>query len=177
MTFRRILVCAVVGATLAGCFVGSPASVSAPATVEIAHPCSPATRQWAEEWRRSWTGPGDLKSLSVLCPPDGTVMTASITWHSGDGHQFLAWRPLTTFIGILPPFPREQIHVIDGRGRLLQYVVLDRDARRVDFYDAASERIAYGRFDPSSGRVERFSLEGRPQGEATLSIPPAPPRR
>ncbi len=176
MTLRRILASVVAGSTLAGWFVGSPASVSAPATVEVARPCSPATRQWAEEWRRSWIGPGDLQSLSVLCQPDGTVTAASITWHSGDGHEFFAWRPLTTFIGILPPFPREQIHVIDGRGRLLQYVVLDRDARRVDFYDSASAQTAYGRLDPSSGRVQRFSLQGRPQGEVTLPIPPAPPR-
>lgn len=172
MTLQRLVVYVVMGSALAGWFFQSPASVSAPAAVEIARPCLPATRQWAEEWRRSWTGPGDLRRLSVLCQPDGTVTATSISRHSGDGHQFLAWRPLTTFGGILPPFPREQIDVVDGRGRLLQYLVLDRDAERVDFYDAASARTAYGRFDPSSGRVERFSLVGRPQGAVTLPIPP-----
>jgi hypothetical protein len=109
--------------------------------------------------------------MTVLCRPDGRVVTARVDWYSTDGHRLVSWRPDTTFGGPLPRAARERIDVFDGAGRLVEYAVLDRKAERLEYY-RESELAGYGRFDPSSGGVQRFDLEGRRQTSLALPIPP-----
>jgi hypothetical protein len=167
---RRLVLCVIVGSLVAGGLSRSPAQ-SAPAVVDIGSRCSAATRQWAEAWQRTWAGLAELRRMSVLCEPGGKVMAARIAWQSTDGHRFFAWRPVTTFIGVLPHPGRERIDIFDAAGQLIEYAVSDRKARRVLFYSAASELTGYGVLDPSSGSVQRFSVEGRPQASLALPIP------
>lgn len=118
-------------------------------------------------------GGRDVRRVSVLCLPDGKAYTAVLVFgHSSDSYRRVSWRPVTTFIGALPPRSRERIDCFDTTGRLAEYATLDREAQRVEFYSAASELTGYGRLDPSSGRVERFGLEGQRQASPALPIPP-----
>jgi hypothetical protein len=48
---------------------------------------------------------------------------------------------------------------------------VDRDTGRVDFYDTMSRRTGYGRVD-GTGRVERFGLDGKREGETAVPVLP-----
>lgn len=173
MRLGRFLLCAIVGSMLIGWRFMPPAQPT-PGAADFRGPCSQATRGWAEEWRR--TRPGgrrDVRRVSVLCLPDGRAYSAALAyWDRTDGYRRVSWRPVTTFIGVLPPHSRERIDSFDMTGRLAEYAILDREVRRVEFYSAASQPTGYGRFDPSSQRIERFSPEGRRQGSLGLPFPP-----
>ena len=41
----------------------------------------------------------------------------------------------------------------------------------MDFYDTMSRRTGYGRVD-GAGKVERFGLDGKPQGETAIPVLP-----
>jgi hypothetical protein len=170
MTLRGLVLCTVLGSTLTGWFVW-PHAESAPPTIDVGRACSPKTRQWAEEWRWASSGTREVRRITVLCQPGGRVVSAR---YSTDSHGLVAWRPDTTFGGPLPRAARERIDVFDGAGRLVEYVVFDREAERLELY-RESELAGYGRFDPSSGGVQRFDLEGRRQPSLALPIPPSVP--
>lgn len=61
--------------------------------------------------------------------------------------------------------------LFDSHGRRTGYAVVDRDTGRVDFYDATSRRTGYGRVD-GVGKVERFGLDGKRQGETAIPVLP-----
>jgi hypothetical protein len=65
-----------------------------------------------------------------------------------------------------------RVDLFDARGRRTGYAALERDTGRVDFFDTMSRRTGYGRVD-RSGRVERFSLDGKREGETAVTIPPS----
>jgi hypothetical protein len=69
-----------------------------------------------------------------------------------------------------------RIDLFDTKGRRTGYAVVDRDTGRVDFYDTMSRRTGYGRVD-RSGKVERFGLDGRRQGETAIPVLPNDDRR
>jgi hypothetical protein len=69
-----------------------------------------------------------------------------------------------------------RIDLFDAQGRRTGYAVVDRDTGRVDFYDAMSRRTGYGRVD-RSGKIERFGLDGRRQGETAIPVLPNDDRR
>ena len=164
--------CIVLGAIVAAALIGWfawPATRSVPPAVDFDGPCSWATRQWAEAWRRAPVE-GRVRRVYVLCQLDGRTYTALVSWRSPDGDRILSWRPLTTFIGDVPSRCRERIDVFDSARRLVEYATLDRDARRVEFYSAGSQLVGHGALDASSGRVERFGPEGRRQWP--LPVPP-----
>jgi hypothetical protein len=69
-----------------------------------------------------------------------------------------------------------RIDLFDTKGRRTGYAVVDRDTGRVDFYDPMSRRTGYGRVD-RSGKVERFGLDGRRQGETAIPVLPKGDRR
>jgi hypothetical protein len=69
-----------------------------------------------------------------------------------------------------------RIDLFDAKGRRTGYAVVDRDTGRVDFYDTMSRRTGYGRVD-RSGKVERFGLDGRRQGETAIPVLPNDDRR
>jgi len=172
MRLGRFVLCAIVGLMLIG-WRFMPPPQPTPGAADFRGPCSQATRGWAEEWRRTRPGRRDVRRMSVLCLPDGRAYAAVLVyWHWADGYRRVSWRPVTTFIGVLPPRSQERIDSFDMTGQLAEYAILDREVRRVEFYSAASQLTGYGRFDPSSGRVERFSLEGRRQGSKALPVPP-----
>jgi len=62
------------------------------------------------------------------------------------------------------------------QGRRAGYAVLDRDTGRVDFFDTMSRRTGFGRVD-RSGKVERFSLDGKREGETAVPILPTEGRK
>jgi len=64
-----------------------------------------------------------------------------------------------------------RVDLFDTNGRRTGYAVVDRDTGRVDFYDTASRRTGYGRVD-DAGKVERFGLNGKRQGEAAIPVLP-----
>lgn len=64
-----------------------------------------------------------------------------------------------------------RVDLFDAQGRRTGYAVVDRDTGRVDFYDTTSRRTGYGRVD-GAGRVERFGLDGRRQGETAVPVLP-----
>ncbi|MGH2657912.1 MAG: DUF4236 domain-containing protein [Actinomycetota bacterium] len=69
-----------------------------------------------------------------------------------------------------------RIDLFDIKGRRTGHAVVDRDTGRVDFYDTMSRRTGYGRVD-RSGKVERFGLDGRRQGETAIPVLPNDDRR
>lgn len=69
-----------------------------------------------------------------------------------------------------------RIDLFDAKGRRAGYAVVDRDTGRVDFFDTMSRRTGYGRVD-RSGKVERFGLDGRRQGETAIPVLPNDRRR
>lgn len=69
-----------------------------------------------------------------------------------------------------------RIDLFDAHGRRTGYAVVDRDTGRVDFYDTMSRRTGYGRVD-RPGKVERFGLDGRRQGETAIPVLPNDDRR
>jgi len=168
MRLRRIVLSAIAGSALAG-WLAWPAVEPPPVAVGFGGPCSSATRQWAEEWRQGRIG--RRHGMYVLCQPGGRTYAAFVSWRSPDGERISSWRQVTTFIGDLPAPCRERIDIFDTAGQLLEYATLDREARRVEFYSASSRFTGHGRFDTSSGRVERFGLEGQRQGSLALPIP------
>ncbi|OGK99961.1 MAG: hypothetical protein A3I14_05200 [Candidatus Rokubacteria bacterium RIFCSPLOWO2_02_FULL_73_56] len=169
MRLRSIVLSAIAGVALAG-WLGWPAARPIPAAVDFGGPCSGATRQWVEEWRRARVGGRDVQRVYVLCQLDGRTHAAFASWRSPDGDRILSWRPVTTFIGELPTRCRERIDVFDSSGRLVEYATLDRETRRVEFYSAGSRLTGHGALDASSGRVERFGPEG--QRHWALPVPP-----
>jgi len=64
-----------------------------------------------------------------------------------------------------------RIDLFDAKGRRTGYAVVDRDTGRVDFYDTMSRRTGYGRVD-GTGKVERFGLDGKREGEAAVPVLP-----
>lgn len=169
MTLRGLVLCTVLGSTLTGWFFW-PQAGSVPPAIDVGRACSPPTRLWAEEWPRASRSARKVRRMTVLCQPDGRVVTARVDWASTDGHGLVAWRPDTTFDGPLPRAARERIDTFDAAGRLVEYVVLDRETEHLELY-RESRLAGYGRFDPSAG-VQRFDLEGRRQTSLALPIPP-----
>ena len=66
---------------------------------------------------------------------------------------------------------RARVDLFDAQGRRTGYAIVDRETGRVDFYDAGSRRTGYGRVD-SSGKAERFGLDGKRQEGTALPIVP-----
>lgn len=64
-----------------------------------------------------------------------------------------------------------RIDLFDARARRTGYAIVDRDTGRVDFYDTMSRRTGYGRVD-GTGKVERFGLDGKRQGETVVPVLP-----
>jgi hypothetical protein len=64
-----------------------------------------------------------------------------------------------------------RVDLFDTHGRRTGYAVVDRDTGRVDFYDTMSRRTGYGRVD-GVGKVERFGLDGKRQGETAIPVLP-----
>lgn len=64
-----------------------------------------------------------------------------------------------------------RVDLFDAQGRRTGYAVVDRDTGRVDFYDTMSRRTGYGRVD-GVGKVERFGLDGKRQGETAIPVLP-----
>jgi hypothetical protein len=64
-----------------------------------------------------------------------------------------------------------RVDLFDIHGRRTGYAVVDRDTGRVDFYDPMSRRTGYGRVD-GAGKVERFGLDGKRQGETAIPVLP-----
>ena len=75
-------------------------------------------------------------------------------------------------LGAVPARAGEPTRVdfFDAQGRRTGYAVVDRDTVRVDFYDTMSRRTGYGRVD-GAGKVERFGVDGKRQGETALPVP------
>lgn len=64
----------------------------------------------------------------------------------------------------------ERVDLFRPDGTRTGYAVVDRQTGRVDFYDTQSRRTGYGKVQPS-GRIERFGLDGKRQGETALPVP------
>jgi hypothetical protein len=64
-----------------------------------------------------------------------------------------------------------RVDLFDAHGRRTGYAVVDRDTGRVDFYDTMSRRTGYGRVD-GAGKVERFGVDGKRQGEMAIPVLP-----
>lgn len=110
--------------------------------------------------------------LSVLCHGDGRAEAATLVYFpSAHGPRLVSWRSVTTFFEMLPPRPTERVDIFDQRGRLVEYATVDRHTRRLEFYSATSRLTGEGRLDTASGRVERFSPDGRRQASLLLPIP------
>lgn len=172
MELRNIVLYAIVGSTLVG-WLSWPTAEPARSAIDIGGPCSRATRQWAETWRRVSTREPDVVRLSVLCQADGSTYAATVIyWGRGQGLQRVAWRPVTTFFEVLPQRGRERVDIFDQTGWLVEYAIVDREARRIEFYSSTSRLTGDARLDISSGRIERFSMDGSRQGSLSLPIPP-----
>ena len=65
----------------------------------------------------------------------------------------------------------KRIDLFDANGRRTGYAVVDRDTGRVDFYDTMSRRTGYGRVD-GAGKVDRFGLDGKREGETVVPVLP-----
>lgn len=83
------------------------------------------------------------------------------------------WLLLLWLIGFLsivsPAVALERLDFFDREGRRTGYAIVDVKTGRVDFFDASSRRTGWGRLEPS-GRVERFSLDGRRQEDTAIPI-------
>lgn len=84
---------------------------------------------------------------------------------------------LIVILAVIPAGPAgvpvaERVDLFDTKGRRTGYAIVDRKAGRVDFYDARSRRTGWGKLD-ESGKVERFDLKGRRQGETAVPLAPA----
>jgi len=64
-----------------------------------------------------------------------------------------------------------RVDLFDAQGRRTGYAVVDQGTGRVDFYDAMSRRTGYGRVD-RDGKVERFGVDGKRQGETVVPVVP-----
>ena len=64
-----------------------------------------------------------------------------------------------------------RVDLFDAQGRRTGYAVVDGDTGRVDFYDPMSRHTGYGRVD-GAGKVERFGLDGKRQGETAIPVLP-----
>ena len=64
-----------------------------------------------------------------------------------------------------------RVDLFDAQGRRTGYAVVDQGTGRVDFYDTMSRRTGYGRVD-GVGKVERFGLDGKRQGETAVPVSP-----
>lgn len=82
---------------------------------------------------------------------------------------FGAW--LLVCIGATGAIAQQRVDLFDQKGRRTGYAVADRQSGRVDFYDANSRRTGWGRLEPS-GKVGRFRVDGRRQGETVLPLRP-----
>ncbi len=78
-----------------------------------------------------------------------------------------------TILGVVLTCAAEttRIDLFDAKGRRTGYAVVDPDTGRVDFYDTMSRRTGYGRVD-GVGKVERFGLDGKRQGETVFPVLP-----
>ena len=78
-----------------------------------------------------------------------------------------------TILGVVLTCAAEttRIDLFDAKGRRTGYAVMDRETGRVDFYDTMSRRTGYGRVD-GAGKVERFGLDGRREGETVVPVLP-----
>lgn len=163
---------AIVGATLAGWF-GWPAAELTPGAVDIVGPCSPATGQWAETWRRAPIQERALVRVSLRCRPDGTASVVTLVYSSSaKGPRVVSWRPVTTFFEMLPAHLTERLEIFDQNGGLVEYATVDRRAGRIEFYSAASRLTGTGTIDTSFRRVERFSADGRRHESLSVPLPP-----
>ena len=73
-------------------------------------------------------------------------------------------------VGLAHAGESTRVDLFDTHGRRTGYAVVDRDTGRVDFYDTMSRRTGYGRVD-GAGKVERFGVDGKRQGETALPVP------
>jgi hypothetical protein len=64
-----------------------------------------------------------------------------------------------------------RVDLFDTQGRRTGSAVVDQGTGRVDFYDTMSRRTGYGRVD-GGGKVERFGLDGKRQGETAVPVVP-----
>jgi hypothetical protein len=64
-----------------------------------------------------------------------------------------------------------RVDLFDTTGRRTGYAVVDQGTGRVDFYDTMSRRTGYGRVD-GVGKVERFGLDGKRQGDTAVPVSP-----
>ena len=64
-----------------------------------------------------------------------------------------------------------RVDLFDAQGRRTGYAVVDQGTGRVDFYDTTSRRTGYGRVD-GVGKVERFGLDGKRQGDTAVPVVP-----
>ena len=86
---------------------------------------------------------------------------------------------LAVLIGLIlagPALAGDRVDFFTPDGKRTGYAVVDRQMGRVDFYDANSRRTGWGRVT-STGKVERFGLDGRRQEETALPLDLRPPGR
>lgn len=151
----------IVASTLVG-WLGWPPAEPVPIVVDLVGPCSRATTQWADRWRRPPPREAPVVRAAVLCRTDGNTYAATIVYSpSARGPRAVSWHPVTTFFGTLPAHATERLDIFDQNGELVEYALVERPAGRIDFYSVSSRRIGSGRMDSSLGRVERFSADGR----------------
>ncbi|MDO8476147.1 MAG: hypothetical protein Q7W02_08105 [Candidatus Rokubacteria bacterium] len=74
-------------------------------------------------------------------------------------------------VGLAHAGESARVDLFDTHGRRTGYAVVDRDTGRVDFYDTMSRRTGYGRVD-GAGKVERFGVDGKRQGETAIPVLP-----
>lgn len=84
-----------------------------------------------------------------------------------------AWIALLMALGLMvaPALAGERVDFFNAKGQRTGYAVVDQKSGRVDFYDMKSRRTGWGRVD-STGRVERFGLDGKRQKETVLPFTP-----
>jgi hypothetical protein len=168
---RSAILCAVAGAAWLG-WLGWPAPEPAPGAVDIAGPCSAATRQWAETWRHAPAREPVVARVSVLCRADGTAYATTLVYvPSAHGPRLASWRPVTTFFEMLSAHAMERVEIFDQSGRLAEYATVDRETGHLEFYSAASRPTGAGSLDRASGRVDRVGPDGRRRGSLSLPIP------
>jgi hypothetical protein len=161
----------IAGSALVGSLGRPPADPAG--AIDIGGPCPPATRQWAKMWGQRQNRDEAVLRVSVLCRADGTTYAASIlSSRPAQGRRRASWHPLTTFFETLSPPGRERVDIFDQTGRLVEYATVDRQSGRIEFYNAASRLTGEGRFDVSTGRVERFGLDAHGETSLVLPIPP-----
>ena len=74
-------------------------------------------------------------------------------------------------VGLAHAGESTRVDLFDTHGRRTGHAVVDRDTGHVDFYDPMSRRTGYGRVD-GMGKVERFGLDGKRQGETAIPVLP-----